>query len=273
MTKLNFTVDENKCVNCGQCVKCCPQHIIKIKNNVPKIYNENVCLKCQHCMAVCPVGAISILNKNPDNSALEGFNINSEDLLNVIKSRRSCRHYKHENVSKEKLDKLKEMLDYTPTGVNCRGLYFSFIDDVEVMDDFRKHVYEKFVKFIKFIPFKPAIATKLVKQIENGKSPIFFDAPHIVAVSFDKKSVCKKIDYVIALSYFELYAQSMGLGTCWCGYADGIFRLFPDVRKKLGIPKTHELGYVMLFGEKDEKYTRITQPIPYEKYSVQKWDK
>ena len=224
-------------------------------------------------MAVCPVGAISILNKNPDNSALEGFNINSEDLLNVIKSRRSCRHYKHENVSKEKLDKLKEMLDYTPTGVNCRGLYFSFIDDVEVMDDFRKHVYEKFVKFIKFIPFKPAIATKLVKQIENGKSPIFFDAPHIVAVSFDKKSVCKKIDYVIALSYFELYAQSMGLGTCWCGYADGIFRLFPDVRKKLGIPKTHELGYVMLFGEKDEKYTRITQPIPYEKYSVQKWDK
>ena len=120
-----FKVDTEKCVKCGLCVNdCIARAIVQNENGVPEMQNPLKCFECQHCFAICPHGAISILDKNPDESN-EIREINSDDVLNLIQSRRSIRKYRQENVNKETIAKLKSMLNYVPTGCNNHKLQYS----------------------------------------------------------------------------------------------------------------------------------------------------
>ena len=133
----NFKVDYEKCTKCGLCIENCPTNALAPDDyKSPKMNNPKNCMKCQHCFAICPVGAISIMDKNPAEAQMVR-EINSEDVLNLIQSRRSIRKYKQENVNKETIQKLKDMLNYVPTGKNNHKLHFSFIENIEVMDEFR----------------------------------------------------------------------------------------------------------------------------------------
>lgn len=262
MTELNFKIDENKCIHCGLCVKECIVSAIEYnQNGFPKAVREKNCIKCQHCFSVCPSGAISIFDKDADKS--EKVLTQSPDMvLNLIQSRRSIRKYKQENIDKDTLDKLKNMLKWVPTGCNYHKLHFSFIDDIEVMNKFRDHVNQKVTNALTKTPIK-AISDKFAMYTQafiNGEDVIFRGAPHMLVVSNSLKAPCMQEDAVIALSYFELYAQSLGIGTCWCGYAQLCMKLFPELNEFLDIPEGYKSCYVILFGPKDIKYPRTTQP-------------
>lgn len=43
-------------------------------------------------------------------------------LLELIKTRRSCRHYKAEQVSDKELNAVLEAGEYAPTGTDCKTL-------------------------------------------------------------------------------------------------------------------------------------------------------
>lgn len=262
MNNLNFIIDEEKCIGCGLCAKDCLMGCITINDNKKsQMTSPDGCIKCQHCLAICPVGAVSILDKKPENSD-KIYAQNPDMILNLIKSRRSNRLYKNENVSKEDMDKLKEMLAFVPTGCNFKGLHFSFIEDTEVMQEFREHVNSKIVSALTKKPIK-AVAEKFAmfkKFFLEGDDVIFRGAPHMIVVSNSIKSPCVKEDPIIALSYFELYAQSLGLGTCWCGLAEYALMLFPELSEYLEIPDGYQPSYVMLFGPKQVNYQRTTQP-------------
>lgn len=273
MTELNLKISD-KCIHCGKCINDCIAKVLEFdENNVPKVAEggENRCVKCQHCLAICPVGALSILDKNPENSDPVNKH-NPNEILNLIKSRRSIRKYKPENLDSETLSKLKNMLNWVPTGVNDHRLHFSFIDDIEVMNDFRDYTNKKIIDILS----KPIVdaATKKFdrykRAILNGKDMIFRGAPHMVVVSAPLDSHCPEADPMIALSYFELYAQSLGVGTCWCGLGYSVIKMFPELCKQLEIPDNYKVSYAMLFGPTDETYSRATQPEPCKITSVKK---
>ena len=223
-------IDRKKCIHCGLCVKDCMAKIISFdENKFPFSIKEREqsCINCQHCLAVCPSGALSINGKSPENSSYVETEFNSDQLLNLMKSRRSIRHFRHENVNSETINKLKSMLDVVPTGVNNHGLYFSIVEDVNVMDKLRAEVNERIVKIVSNKAVK-SIAKKFERYTDailKGEDIIFRGAPHLIVVSTPKDAPCKDIDGTIALSYFELYAKSLGLGTCWCGLAYSCFKI------------------------------------------------
>ncbi|MBR6723629.1 nitroreductase family protein [bacterium] len=277
MSKLNFKVDKEKCIHCGLCQKDCSPKIIEFDNeNFPTIKSENEshCMKCQHCLAICPVGAISIFDKNPEDSAKCDNYPQAEQVLNLIQSRRSFRDYRQENLDTERLEKLKEMLKYAPTGRNIHKLHFAIIDDIEVLNDFRELTYAK-IKKVLASPCGNLISKKFgryAKAIENGNDLLFRGAPHMIVVSAPPEESCAEQDGVIALSYFELYAQSLGVGTVWCGLVQACLKAFPELCEYINIPKVYRPIYVMLFGPTDLKYTRTVQPNDYEIISVEKKD-
>lgn len=100
---------------------------------------------------------------------------------------------------------------------------------------------------------------KYKNLILEGNDIIFLEAPHMIVAAAPKKAPCKNYDPIIALSYFELLANSMELGTLWCGFAHAVINMFPKLREKLNIPKTHEVSYVMLFGNPKYNYARSVQ--------------
>lgn len=266
-----FEIDKEKCIHCGKCIQDCSAKALQFDDEKFPVINEKRCFKCQHCLAVCPVGAVSVCNKKPENSD-EILPQNPDMILNLIKSRRSCRHYKQENLNSEKLEKLKSMLRYVPTGVNFHKLHFAFIDDIEVMNEFRDYTNTKIRNALTTKPVK-IIAEKFsryAKSIVSGEDILFRGAPHLVVVSAPINAPCKNVDPFIALSYFELYANSMNVGTCWCGLIQYCLQAVPELVDYLGIPDGYKPSYVMLFGEPDIKFSRTVQPEAFEIVSVKK---
>ncbi len=269
----NFVVDKEKCVKCGLCTKDCVSAAIKKdEEGYPQMADPLRCIECQHCFAICPKGAISILNNQPEN-AQNIEQTDSENILNLIQSRRSTRHYKRMNVDKIIIDKLKDMLNYTPTGCNSHKLHFSIIDDIEVMDDFRSRVNKDLIKILNSKPADLLSDTikkfsKYKDDLTKGEDVLFRNAPHLIVVSAPIDSPCPQQDGVIALSYFELYANSLRLGTLWCGFVEAILKLFPTYCEYLNIPDNYMPVYVMLFGYPNVEFKRTTIPKPYEFESV-----
>lgn len=255
-----ITVDKNKCIHCGLCIKDCPTSSIEFGGDKIPEFSEGRkerCVACQHCMAVCPEGALSFGGKNPDDSAEVSYG-NSDELLNLIKSRRSIRYYKNESVPTDKIDKIKEMLAFPPTGANADSLHFSIVGTKEKMDEIKKVTYEKILESNSDSP----MIQFLKYSFQNGQDISYRDAPSMVVVSVDKSKAvpgCETTDPIIALSYLELYAQSLGMGSMWSHGAVTIVKQNPEVYSLLEIPENYSLSYILLLGIPAVKYKRTVQ--------------
>jgi len=259
MTALDFKVDKEKCIKCGLCAADCNVRAIDFDGQGFPVANEDKCFECQHCFAICPVGAISIFGNNPAVAHSAKDFAKAEEIENLMKFRRSVRRFKRENIDGEKLEKLKDILNWTPTGRNNRGLHFAFVEDIEVMDSLRGQTYNCLKKKLESEnPPKEILLRK--EALLGGADFIFRAAPHMVVVSVDKEAPCKEIDPVIALSYFEIYAQSMGVATLWCGLGYWFLPYCDEVMARFEIPNNYEIAYVMMFGNPAVDYKRSIVP-------------
>ncbi len=257
-----ISVDKDKCTHCGLCISDCTTGCIDFDSeNFPKTVDEKRCISCQHCLAICPTGALSFGDKHPNNSQAVEYS----DILGLIKSRRSVRQYGEDEIAPEIMDKLKQMLPYVPTGCNNHSLHFSIVEKKSAMDEIRKKVNDLLIKTMSYKALSP-IMNKFSRYKDaflKGEDVIFRGAPHMIVASSPLSAPCANVDPIIALSYFELYAQHLGLGTCWCGFAQACLKIFPELCEMLEIPSGYKPVYVMLFGNPKVKYQRTVQPEPY----------
>lgn len=144
------------------------------------------CWGCQHCLTVCPNGAISVLGKKPENSLPLPSDAISIDLERLVCSRRSCRHYKDENVDPELLNELLAAVEATPTGGNKQKMEFTVIDDRAELDKLRKMICEG-VKDLKKQGIYPYSWDEESYGIMEARGPqamngdiYFCSAPHII---------------------------------------------------------------------------------------------
>jgi nitroreductase/NAD-dependent dihydropyrimidine dehydrogenase PreA subunit len=263
---LKFSVNDKLCIRCGLCVADCPTRIIERKGDEPPFISperEANCMQCQHCFAVCPKAAISIFGRNPDDSLKLSANVlpNLEQLSRLVRGRRSIRHYKDENVSPALISKLLETLANAPTGVNRRELTFSLISDKTVMHKLRLKVLES-LKTAGANGRIPARFSYLHDAasffFEHNNDIIFRTAPHALIVSAPPDAPCPGEDVSLALAYFELLAQSAGLGTCWWGMFKMVMETLPELKPIVGLPAGH-IYYAMLFGTPAISFPRTVQ--------------
>ena len=263
---LNFTVNAERCVRCGQCSRDCPARIIVQKGAaLPRIrkIQEAMCLQCQHCLAICPKAAISILGRKPEDSLpLSAASFPDFETMNrLVRSRRSIRQYKDENVDPALLRRILAALANAPSGVNRRELTFSLIDDKAVMQRFRDHVMKALAAALagNGIPEQRTLLHNAVPAyFDQGIDIIFRGAPHALIVSAPADAPCPREDIALALAYFELLAQSAGLGTVWWGMFSMVLGMLPELKPLVGLPP-NQLFYAMLFGVPAVRFARTVQ--------------
>lgn len=259
-----FSLNTAKCTKCGLCVSDCFFGALRRDaNGTPYLKNSDRCMQCQHCFAICPKGAISFKGHCAESApAMHNLVLPDENAMdNLIRARRSVRHYADKDVDPSVLKRILNTLGNAPTGCNARSLQFTCISNRKAMNELRHQFIKALENFRlpngKLIPrwiAAPAI------QLRNGKRDIFFrGATGLLIISSNPKApgvTTPNEDVVVAAAQFDLLAQTHGLGTCWCGFLNLIDKeipsLLPDV---IGIPDGAPFSAV-LFGHPAIKYAR-----------------
>ncbi|MBZ4671847.1 MAG: nitroreductase [Deferribacteraceae bacterium] len=259
---IDFKIDESLCIGCKKCVADCPVNIIGF-DKIPFIKDESHCLKCQHCLAVCPTGALSILGKDPKNSiSADMINLDSSELEKFIKFRRTVRKFKDNELSEETLNKLIEATSYAPSGHNSKKTFLTITASKLETDNFLAFMMREFEIYLKSntLPDAHSFLKYVHYQYKKkGDDVTFRGAPHIIVTSIPKGLTISYVDTIIALSYFEIYANSLGVGTVWSGIGRYFFEILPNLKDYLKIPEENSIGYVMAFGIPDVRYYRTVQ--------------
>ena len=163
------------------------------------------------------------------------------------------------DVPAEMIEKIKEMLSYPPTGGNLDNLHFTVISHKTKMDEIRKITYDAISNLT---PESPLYQMKgfVEASVAAGRDIVYASAPAMIVAAVSKTMFapgCDTVDPIIALSYFELFAASLGLGTLWDDFAVTVASTIPEVYEKLEIPDDYKLSFILTFGEPAVKYSRV----------------
>jgi nitroreductase len=205
-----------------------------------------------------PANSLTLIGKTPDAGQME--------LL--IKGRRAIRNYKPENLEPEVLQRLLNVACYAPSGMNARKVRFTVVDDREKLATLRDDMMKglgQLVRENKLPEGMEFFANFYLAWKEQGIDTLFRGAPHFLVVSAPQNIVTPVQDCLIAMTTFEIFAQTLGVGTVWDGLAKwAINDLMPEFRSRLGIPEDHVIGYAMAFGRPAVEYARTAQHVPYQ---------
>jgi nitroreductase/NAD-dependent dihydropyrimidine dehydrogenase PreA subunit len=263
---LQFEADPERCIRCGACVGDCPVNILVIGEERPFVAEgrEGDCIGCQHCLCICPTGAASVLGLDPDECYLlsSAEPPSFEQVQRLLAGRRSIRRYRQEDVEPVLIRRLLETAYHAPSGRNERPLSFSVIDNREVMDRLREQTMDGLSALItkEELPAGYEFFVDIVNGWKIYQADVLFRwAPHLVTAAARKNSASPDQDGIIALSHFEMCAQSVGIGTLWNGLAKMAFNLLPEVRSTLKIDDDESICFVMSFGMPEPGYVRASR--------------
>ena len=54
------TVDNDKCIGCGECVDICPVEVYELQDEKSVPVNAEECVGCESCIEVCEQEAITV---------------------------------------------------------------------------------------------------------------------------------------------------------------------------------------------------------------------
>lgn len=108
------------------------------------------------------------------------------------------------------------------------------------------------------LPYMPVI----IAAWDAGYDAILRNAPALVVAYSPKEASTGMVDLTLALSYFDLVAPTIGLGTCWAGLLQGALLSSPDLKQKLGLPAEYHHHYPMMLGYPRFKYHRLPERKP-----------
>jgi nitroreductase len=150
------------------------------------------------------------------------------------------------------------MVRYAPSGSNSQRVEWSIIDNSAELT----HIREAGVEWMRWsIESRPEIAAaldlkRLLTRMENGKDGLLRGAPVLIITHGKKGDMMAPQACTIALSYLELAAKSLELGSCWVGLIQ-VAASFPHMREALALPEGHVVCGSIVLGYPKYQYHRI----------------
>lgn len=169
------------------------------------------------------------------------------EVLKVIKSRRSVRNYSTEQINQEDLDSIIEAGVYAPTAHNEQPWHFTVIQNQEML----QHINET---------VRGLMAESDAEWTRSmGSNPDFqvtYDAPTLIVVSGRKDGMAWRVDCAAAIQNMLIAAESLNIGSVWLGLTRFFFQQEEELAK-LGIPEGYEPYYGVAFGYKVKEKVQV----------------
>ncbi len=256
-------IHKEACTKCGICAIVCSFGLIEIEENrypepVPEA--DQFCNRCGACVAACPTTSVNHVDIPLEKSSLidPELDINFEQCAQLIKTRRSIRAYRDQPVPREIMNQLIDTARYAPTGANQQNVKWLVIDDREKMNRIREIGPDFVLETVKanFPAYAQAI-TFFEKRREAGYDIFLHGAPAIVCTYGTSQMPAPSTNCIIALSYFDLLANSSGLSCCWLGFFTNAANNFDPIKEIVALPPENEVFGSMIIGYPKYKYQRI----------------
>lgn len=239
---MSLTLNQQLCINCGQCVSTCPVSILVKRSDIVSVKNKRLhsCLHCGHCVAICPKSALTLDLVDPDNlQKVKKAPLSDLQRSMLFKSRRSIRFYKEQPVSREILLRALDETRYAPTAINSQQVEWIFIEG-------KKELYNLSAKVAEWARTIPGRYSKIAARFDAGDDPILRKAPGVILAHAHAASAWGAQDCSAAVSYLELSLHSQGIGTCWAGFVISAANHGADLG--LPIPEDRKLYAGLMIG-------------------------
>ena len=260
-----FTIDPEKCNRDGICVDECPIKIITRKDRdsvpVPVPGAEQLCIRCGHCVAVCPTAALTHQDLSPDQCApiRKDWNPDDGQAEQFLRQRRSIRTYRKAPVDREVLSRLIDIASYAPSGHNTQPVKWHVIHDRDELHR-QSGMVADWMRYM--IKEQPEMAKRLHMEMivaawDFGMDIICRDAPHLVLAYGAKADPTAQNAALIAMTYLDLAAPSLGIGSCWAGFFHIAAMYWPPLQAALALPEGNTVHAAMMVGYPKYKYHRL----------------
>ncbi len=273
-------IDSAKCKGCGFCLDVCQNYVFALgEEQGVKVRYPEQCTICGHCVAICPENAVTHQEMPADKfQDLPAIDIPSEQMRNLLLSRRSIRAYKDTPVAKELIEQLIEVGIHAGTSSNGQTENFIVIQNQKLLSDLENVVIEVvWNSALKFLGdsfgqnlAKTQIGDEMVRQSipyhhiiknrrNNNELPglIFRNAPVVFIIHGLRKNLLASGNCWVAARNIEIMAKSMGLGTCLVGFLIVAAHFSKDIGKLLEIPADHKIYSAIMVGYPKHEYKKM----------------
>jgi len=181
------------------------------------------------------------------------------NILDIIKSRRSIRQYLDKAISREIVDELIQAAKWAPSGMNEQPWGFIVAQDKALIKELSDRAIPYIIKMIeenpKFIRYK--------KRMKAKNFNIFYHAPCVIIIIGRQDALFYQNDCAMAAQNMMLAASSIGIGSCWVGM---MTTLDKDkwFREKFQVPDNYRVVAPLAFGYFENKAIPVIERRPLE---------
>ncbi len=288
--QVSVTIDAERCIGCGACIDLCPSGTLSLEAG-RAIVSGRESLSCGHCEAACPVEAVRVGALENESQQFATFRQQTEwlapgsadiaSLVQLMRSRRSCRHYQNRPVPLAVLQDLIKIGLTAPSGSNCQPWAFTLLPSraaVSQLGDLIATFFRRLNRMADrrllrgalrmigrpeldfyFRNYRDAAVEALEAWDRTGRDALFHGAPAVILVGTRAGAACPREDALLATQNILLGAHAMGLGTCLIGFAVSALKQDPSILKRLRIPAGESVHAVIALGYpgEQEKYQRL----------------
>jgi nitroreductase/ferredoxin len=282
-------IDPERCTGCGLCVRVCPAGTLSMREG-RAVVSGSRSLDCGHCEAVCPAGAVRVEALAAKAAAFETFRteetwlppgrFDAGLLLQLMRSRRSCRNYIEQPVARELLADLIRAGITAPSGTNSQKWTFTVLgsrEEVVALGDRVAVFFERLNR----LAARPLVrlfsrlfggdalgryhrdhyrttAAALRAWREEGRDQLFHGATAAILVGSRPGASCPAEDALLATQNILLAAHAVGLGSCLIGFVVEAMKRDAAIKEAVAIPACEPVYAVIALGWPDERYQRVS---------------
>lgn len=259
-------IDQGLCVRCGNCADVCTRRIISMGKEGPEYKDPEVCIACGHCVAVCAYSALNnIRTPLAGQTPMVRFPVvDGEVAYQFLRSRRSIRCYKKLSVPREEMLQLMDIARFAPTAGNSQGISYLVVEDPETLRKITAQTIDWIEEqVLSHADWAKSYAVYVAAYRNDGQDVILRSAPCLVIAMASKSFLRGRDNTHFSLAYAELYAPSLGLGSCWAGLFEAcVSSGYEPLLQLLNLPENKIVTGAIMVGYPQYHYCRIVDRRP-----------